>query len=106
MSDDKKLGWKKIPEGGLITKAGNSATYETGSWRSARPIRDVDKCTNCLICWIYCPDSSILTSDGKLTGIDYSHCKGCGICAEECSVKAIKMVDEKDYAKQKGGKNE
>ena len=104
MSDSKKLGWKEIPEGGLIIKAGNSATYETGSWRSARPVRDVDKCTNCLICWVYCPDSSILTSDGKLTGIDYSHCKGCGICAEECPVKAIKMVNEKDYAKQKGGR--
>jgi pyruvate ferredoxin oxidoreductase delta subunit len=106
MSDSKKLGWKEIPEGGLIIKAGNSATYETGSWRSARPVRDVDKCTNCLICWVYCPDSSILTSDGKLTGIDYSHCKGCGICAEECPVKAIKMVDEKEFIRQKGGKNE
>jgi pyruvate ferredoxin oxidoreductase delta subunit len=47
-----------------------------------------------------------LTSDGKLTGIDYSHCKGCGICAEECPVKAIKMVDEKEFIRQKGGKNE
>jgi len=106
MSDSKKLGWKEIPEGGLIIKAGNSATYETGSWRSARPVRDVDKCTNCLICWVYCPDSSIFTSDGKLTGIDYSHCKGCGICAEECPVKAIKMLDEKEFVRQKGGKNE
>ena len=106
MSDDKKLGWKEIPEGGLIVEAGNAAKYETGSWRSSRPVRDVDKCTNCLICWVYCPDSSILTSDGKLTGIDYSHCKGCGICAEECPVNAIKMVDEKEFVRQKGGKNE
>ncbi|MFP3216806.1 MAG: 4Fe-4S binding protein, partial [Vulcanisaeta sp.] len=26
--------------------------------------------------------------------IDYDHCKGCGICAHECPVKAIKMVPE------------
>ncbi len=26
--------------------------------------------------------------------IDYDHCKGCGICAEECPRKAIKMVME------------
>ena len=97
MSDDKKLGWKEIPEGGLITKAGNSATYETGSWRSVRPVRDEEKCTNCLICWVYCPDSSILVSDEKIKGIDYSHCKGCGICAIECPVKAIKMINEKEF---------
>ncbi|MFZ8855432.1 MAG: 4Fe-4S binding protein, partial [Thermofilaceae archaeon] len=26
--------------------------------------------------------------------IDYDHCKGCGICANECPVKAIAMVEE------------
>ena len=106
MSNPEKLGWKEIPEGGLIVEAGNAANYETGSWRSSRPVRDVDKCTNCLICWVYCPDSSIIVSDGKIKEIDYFHCKGCGICAEECPVKAIKMVDEKEFVRQKGGKNE
>ena len=107
MSEVKKLGWKEIPTGGLIIDAGNATKYETGSWRSRRPIRDEEKCTDCLICWVYCPDSSILTSKGKLTGIDYSHCKGCGICAEECPVNAITMVNEEEFTEQKeGGKNE
>lgn len=106
MSNLEKLGWKEIPEGGLIVEGGNATNYETGSWRSSRPVRDVDKCTNCLICWVYCPDSSIIVFDGEIKEIDYSHCKGCGICAEECPVRAIKMVDEKEFAKAKRRKNE
>ena len=86
--------WKEIPIGGLITEAGNTQDYETGSWRSHRPIIDMDRCSHCMICWVYCPDSSIVVKDGKLEGIDYSHCKGCGICAHECPRKAITMVEE------------
>ncbi|MEA3485168.1 MAG: 4Fe-4S binding protein [Candidatus Aerophobetes bacterium] len=90
----KEKGWKQIPIGGLILEAGNAEKYETGSWRAFRPIRDEEKCTNCLICWIYCPDSSIIVEEGKIKGIDYTHCKGCGICAAQCPRKAIKMVEE------------
>lgn len=88
--------WKEIPIGGLIVEPGNAALYKTGGWRTFKPIHDAEKCTHCLRCWIYCPDSSILVADGKVTGIDYDHCKGCGICAEECppKVKAIQMVRE------------
>lgn len=32
----------------------------------------------------YCPDSSLPVAEGKLAGIDYLHCKGCGICAQVC----------------------
>ncbi len=87
-------GWKDIPIGGLITDAGNAEKYNTGSWRSFKPVMDKDKCINCLFCWIYCPDSSILISEGKISGIDYKHCKGCGICAKVCPKKCIKMVKE------------
>ena len=92
-------GWKEIPIGGLIVDAGNSDNYETGSWRSFRPIRDAEKCTNCLLCWIYCPDSAIEVNDGKVIKIKLKHCKGCGICAEECPVKAIAMEEESKFTK-------
>ena len=92
----KLKGWRDIPIGGVITDAGNSDTYETGSWRTFRPVHDKEKCINCLRCWVFCPDSAILVEDDKVTGVDYEHCKGCGICAKECpdKVKAFKMVLE------------
>ena len=92
----KPKGWKDLPIGGVIVEPGNSDTYETGSWRTYKPIHDKEKCINCLRCWVLCPDSAILVEDAKVTGIEYKHCKGCGICASECpdKVKAIKMVQE------------
>ncbi len=90
----KEKGWKDIPIGGLILEPGNAINYKTGSWRTFKPIRDEEKCTHCLLCWIYCPDSSIIVEDGKIKGIDYEHCKGCGICSTQCPVNAIKMVEE------------
>lgn len=88
-------GWKDILIGGIIIDAGNSVEYKTGAWRSFRPILDLERCTHCMICWVYCPDSSIQVEDGKVVGIDLDYCKGCGICARECLRKAITMVEER-----------
>ena len=95
----KEKGWKEIPVGGLILEAGNAEEYETGSWRTYRPVKDMEKCVNCLTCWIFCPDSSILTEDGKQAGFDLDHCKGCGICAAVCppKVRAIEMILESEF---------
>lgn len=82
----KKLGWKDILIGGLIPQAGNSHSYRTGGWRTYKPIHAPENCINCLTCFYYCPDSSILVEGGKIKGIDYDHCKGCGICARECPI--------------------
>ena len=93
----KLLSWKEMPIGGMIVEAGNSEQYDTGSWRTYRPVRDEEKCIHCLRCWILCPDSAIIVKDGKMVGFDYGHCKGCGICARECPPKchAIEMkLDE------------
>lgn len=87
-------GWREIPIGGLIIDAGNSEEYETGSWRSFRPFIDMERCSHCMLCWIYCPEGSIITEDKKVVGIDLAHCKGCGICAKECPRKAIAMIEE------------
>lgn len=93
---EKKRGSSELPIGGLILEAGNSRDYLTGEWRTFRPILDRDTCNDCLLCFWYCPDSSVLVSDGKVLGFDLDHCKGCGICAEVCppKIKAIAMVPE------------
>ena len=67
---------------------------KTGFWRTFKPIIDREKCIKCLLCWLYCPEGAILRTDDDIT-IDYDYCKGCGICANECPKKAIKMVLER-----------
>jgi len=48
------------------------------------------------MCWVYCPDGAIYLNENKAYEINLKYCKGCGICAEECARKAIKMVDEEE----------
>jgi len=91
--DQPKPGWRSLPIGGTVLEAGSSVKYKTGDWRAFRPLVDEKKCTNCLICWIYCPDGAIHRKE-KHIEIDYDFCKGCGICATECPVKAISMTEE------------
>jgi len=84
-------GWKDLPLGALPYKL--SLEYKTGDWRALRPIIDYGKCVNCMLCWLYCPDSAILW-DGSKVFMNYDYCKGCGICSDVCPVRAIKMVPE------------
>lgn len=83
--------WKHLLPGGMVVAAGNSSSVDTGAWRITTPVLDLAKCTHCMICWIFCPDDSILTEHQRVTGIDLFHCKGCGICALVCPAKALAM---------------
>jgi pyruvate ferredoxin oxidoreductase delta subunit len=48
---------------------------------------------------VFCPDSAIIVEDAKVKGVDYDHCKGCGICARECppKVQAFTMESEAKF---------
>ncbi|MDR1691135.1 MAG: 4Fe-4S binding protein [Candidatus Methanoplasma sp.] len=90
----KMANYKDLVMGDRVIEPGNSEKFHTGDWRSLVPVIDMEKCINCLTCWIYCPDGSILVENEKLKGIKLSHCKGCGICAKACPKKAIEMKEE------------
>jgi pyruvate ferredoxin oxidoreductase delta subunit len=84
----------------FVKRAKNTLTYDpgwskdnkTGSWRSLRPEIDCELCNKCTLCWLYCPEGCIARDTIE---IDYTYCKGCGICAEECPIEgAIIMVRE------------
>jgi pyruvate ferredoxin oxidoreductase delta subunit len=85
---------------GGIAEAGAMTKVHTGSWRTYVPIMDWDKCIHCMLCWIVCPDSAIETKDGKKTGTDLYHCKGCGVCATECPKDAITMRLESEVVEE------
>ena len=77
---------------------GDTVQPRTGGWRTGvKPDGGSrDCCVNCLLCWLYCPDSAIRLDGTVFTGFDLDHCKGCEICAEVCPVDAIEMVDDVD----------
>lgn len=74
----------------------NSFTASVADWRIEKPLFNKDYCIDCQFCWIYCPDMSIIARDKKMVGIDFDHCKGCGICVEVCPTnpKSLLMFAE------------
>ncbi|MCF7810019.1 FAD-dependent oxidoreductase [bacterium] len=67
-------------------------------WRISSAVREAKRCFHCGTCdscgncHIFCPDGAV-NRDPKTGALsfDLEHCKGCGICAEECPRTAIEM---------------
>lgn len=84
--------WEELPIGGSV-QPDPALLPRTGGWRTGlRPQVDLDGCVNCLLCWVYCPDSAIRVVDGAFAGFDLDLCKGCEICAAVCPAETIAMV--------------
>ena len=73
----------------------------TGTWRTYCPVTDLEKCIHCMMCWIDCPDSSILVQDGKKVGTDMQYCKGCGVCANVCPVELHRNAAGERYPRRR-----
>jgi pyruvate ferredoxin oxidoreductase gamma subunit len=82
----------RVTEAGPVGP-GSAVANRTGGWRVTRPTLDAAKCTNCLLCWFYCPDGSIARRE-KVVELEYDYCKGCGVCAAVCAPGAITMDRE------------
>jgi len=50
-------------------------------------------CDSCRNCYVFCPDLAVLMK-GRGPEIDYDHCKGCGICVQECPRGALILSEE------------
>jgi len=77
-----------------VTQTGNSYLRHTGNWRTFRPTIDYEKCTDCMICYAYCPESAMSVGQDGRVKIDYDNCKGCMICMTECPLRAISQMRE------------
>ncbi|MFA5399355.1 MAG: 2-oxoacid:acceptor oxidoreductase family protein [Dehalococcoidia bacterium] len=85
--------WNELLVGCAVTDVGNTKRFCTGDWKSEHPEWNDAVCIQCGICSIYCPEACISEqSDGYFRSNPF-FCKGCGICAQECWTKAIKMVE-------------
>jgi pyruvate ferredoxin oxidoreductase delta subunit len=110
-------GWDEVKEGVLLNSfigdadnaalvrpedrsyaSTNSQTISVASWRVIKPVYNRDLCIDCQNCWIFCPDTSIISRDKKMIGIDYDHCKGCQLCVEVCPTnpKSLLMFREQE----------
>ncbi|WP_331775811.1 4Fe-4S dicluster domain-containing protein [Sulfurospirillum sp. 1612] len=76
----------------------NSYTASVADWRVFKPVFNRDLCIDCQNCWVFCPDTAIIAVDKKMVGIDYEHCKGCGVCVDVCPTnqKSLLMFDENE----------
>ena len=93
----RKMGWKELPPGAINPWVGNFMEVKTGSFRGGlKPVFHEEHCIHCLFCWVFCPDNAIIVKEGKMVGINYDYCKGCGICAQVCpkQAHAIEMEQE------------
>jgi 2-oxoacid:acceptor oxidoreductase delta subunit (pyruvate/2-ketoisovalerate family) len=86
----KNLGIKGVPN----AYVGQGAP-ERSSWRVFTPTIDYSKCIRCHQCWLFCPDAAYSIDKKGYTHPDPKTCKGCGICANQCPVKCIKMEKKK-----------
>lgn len=99
MSSNPVWGYRTAPIGGVLPLPGNTAHNDLHTSRSGwMPVLDRDKCIDCGMCDMVCPDLCLVWSthtgeDGKplikLDGIDYQYCKACMRCVETCSTAAM-----------------
>ena len=81
--------------GPLIAKPGSSVNNKTGSWRTEKKPKFLQKnCIACRLCVIVCPEGCISGTQKNTFNCDYNYCKGCGNCAAICPKKDIEMVSE------------
>ncbi len=99
-----RYGYKNAPIGGTILTTGNSVLKDLGPSRQGfLPAYHRDRCIDCGLCDMTCPDYVFVWEQGKdkkgrpamvMRGANYQFCKGCMKCVEICPVDALTKEDE------------
>ncbi len=79
-----------------ISKPEKASMGITGEWRVFKPVYDRETCSKCLSCWMFCPENVVTVDEEGYPVIDYTYCKGCGICVSICPKKSMRLVREKE----------
>jgi 2-oxoacid:acceptor oxidoreductase delta subunit (pyruvate/2-ketoisovalerate family) len=86
--------WTELAPGGVVVRD-QAEQPRTGGWRTGlKPAADPELCVDCLLCWLYCPDSAVELDGTAFAGFDLDYCKGCELCAVVCPTGAIEMVPD------------
>jgi len=90
----------KMPKAKASRRTGSFGEVNLG-FSEEMAVGEAKRCFNCGVCnlcdncYIFCPDVAIhKRGEDELNEIDYEHCKGCGICMEECPRDVIVMEEE------------
>jgi Pyruvate/2-oxoacid:ferredoxin oxidoreductase delta subunit len=79
--DVRKSSFREIVDGFL----------EEEALAEARRCLSCGTCNGCMNCYAFCPDVTVRRSLRGDFEIDDDHCKGCGICVEECPRGAVTL---------------
>lgn len=99
-------GWDNAPLGGVNPHVGSMISNDMLASREGYVPKFIqERCINCGLCDITCPDMVYQFAPGEYRGKpamvnlgpDYHHCKGCLRCVEICPVAALVAVEERDF---------
>ncbi|MEG0952455.1 MAG: 2-oxoacid:acceptor oxidoreductase family protein, partial [Niameybacter sp.] len=91
-------GWKNAPLGGVNPLFASMANNDMTASREGKvPVFHKDKCINCGLCDITCPEMALVFGEGEYKGkqqmvnegVNYHYCKGCLRCVEICPTDAL-----------------
>lgn len=98
-------GYENAPIGGINPLFASMANNDMTASREGKvPVFHVEKCINCGLCDITCPEMALVFAEGEYkgkqqmvnTGVNYHYCKGCLRCVEICPTDALTEALERD----------
>lgn len=83
-----------LPDGPRLVAGKGVGASETQEFimREFLPKIDRENCTQCGICWVFCPLGVVSEDAEGYFVVEEDFCRACGVCAKECPTQAITMV--------------